>query len=85
MSPPTWQAASTRLWSPRAQAARWSTGSPSVPALAAPKPTVLQAEDAALAGGASATELSLADGGLAVDGVGGEPGNDSSLTFRVDA
>lgn len=49
------------------------------------KPTVLQAEDAALAGGASATELSLADGGLAVDGVGGEPGNDSSLTFRVDA
>ncbi|WP_105566568.1 LamG-like jellyroll fold domain-containing protein [Microbacterium halophytorum] len=47
--------------------------------------TVLQAEDAELAGGASTTELSLASGGVAVDGIGGEPGNDAALTFRVDA
>ncbi len=47
--------------------------------------TVLQAEDAELTGGATTTELSLADGGFAVTGVGGEPGNDASLTFHVDA
>ncbi len=44
-----------------------------------------QAEDAELAGGAHVVELSLAEGGRAVAGIGGEPGNDSALTFHVDA
>ncbi|WP_156760656.1 LamG-like jellyroll fold domain-containing protein [Microbacterium karelineae] len=47
--------------------------------------SVHQAEDAELAGGATVAELALADGGRAVEGVGGEPGNDSALTFRVTA
>jgi hypothetical protein len=47
--------------------------------------TEYQAEDAELAGSATVSELSLAEGGKAVTDVGGEPGNDSTLTFRVDA
>jgi hypothetical protein len=48
-------------------------------------PVVYEAEDATLAGDATATALSLASGGQAVTGVGGEPGNDSTLTFDVTA
>ncbi|SMF16011.1 Ig-like protein group 4 [Cellulosimicrobium cellulans J34] len=44
-----------------------------------------QAEDAELAGSATVVDLSLAEGGQAVAGVGGTPGNDSALTFHVDA
>ncbi|WP_093841062.1 LamG-like jellyroll fold domain-containing protein [Streptomyces aidingensis] len=44
-----------------------------------------QAEDAELGGTATTTELSLAEGGAAVTGVGGEPGNGNTLTFRVTA
>ncbi|WP_236088652.1 LamG-like jellyroll fold domain-containing protein [Antribacter soli] len=44
-----------------------------------------QAEDAALAGSATVTPYSLAEGGKAVSGIGGEPGNDSALTFTVQA
>ncbi|GAA1981526.1 Ig-like domain-containing protein [Isoptericola halotolerans] len=44
-----------------------------------------QAEDAELAGDAHVVDLSLAEGGQAVAGVGGEPGNDSTLTFQVTA
>lgn len=44
-----------------------------------------QAEDAELAGTAAAADLSLADGGKAVQGVGGEPGNGNTATFRVTA
>ncbi|MFP3712662.1 hypothetical protein [Puerhibacterium sp. TATVAM-FAB25] len=47
--------------------------------------TEYQAEETELAGSASVVDLSLAEGGQAVAGVGGEPGNDSSLTFSVDA
>jgi hypothetical protein len=47
--------------------------------------TAYQAEDAELAGSATVTELSLAEGGRAVTGVGGEPGNDAALPFRVAA
>ncbi|WP_402463994.1 LamG-like jellyroll fold domain-containing protein [Isoptericola aurantiacus] len=47
--------------------------------------TEYQAEDAELAGDASVAEYSLAEGGAAVTGVGGEPGNDNTLTFHVDA
>lgn len=47
--------------------------------------TAYQAEDAELAGDASVEDRSLADGGKAVTGVGGEPGNGNTLTFRVDA
>lgn len=45
--------------------------------------TEYQAEDAALAGTAAAVDLPLAEGGLAVQGVGGEPGNENTLTFDV--
>lgn len=44
-----------------------------------------EAEDAELAGDANVVDLTLASGGRAVDGVGGEPGNDSTLTFTVEA
>ncbi|MGU3357849.1 LamG-like jellyroll fold domain-containing protein [Microbacterium sp. M4A5_1d] len=44
-----------------------------------------QAEDGALAGTATVVEADLADGGAAVDGIGGKPGNDNTLTFTVDA
>ncbi|AEG42898.1 LamG-like jellyroll fold domain-containing protein [Isoptericola variabilis] len=47
--------------------------------------TEYQAEDAELAGSAAVVDLPLAEGGKAVAGVGGEPGNDSALTFRVAA
>ncbi len=47
--------------------------------------TEYQAEDAELAGSATVRELSLAEGGEAVSGVGGEPGNGNTLTFRVTA
>jgi hypothetical protein len=42
-----------------------------------------QAEDATLSGSAAVVDLSLAEGGTAVDGIGGEPGNTSALTFDV--
>ncbi|GAB2476405.1 Ig-like domain-containing protein [Promicromonospora xylanilytica] len=58
------------------------TTSPGAGALTA---TEYQAEDAELAGSAAVSDLSLAEGGKAVTDVGGEPGNDSTLTFRVDA
>ncbi|NQX35429.1 cell wall-binding repeat-containing protein [Herbiconiux sp. VKM Ac-2851] len=51
----------------------------------APRPTEYQAEDATLAGTAVATPLSRAQGGAAVTGVGGLPGNDSALTFDAVA
>lgn len=41
------------------------------------------AEDAALGGTASVAERSLATGGKAVTGIGGEPGNANTLTFDV--
>ncbi|MDR7385711.1 LamG-like jellyroll fold domain-containing protein [Promicromonospora iranensis] len=44
-----------------------------------------QAEDAELTGSATVADLSLAEGGKAVTDVGGDPGNGSTLTFRVDA
>ncbi|WP_169747729.1 LamG-like jellyroll fold domain-containing protein [Demequina subtropica] len=44
-----------------------------------------QAEDATLEGEAHVVDLSLAEGGQAVDGIGGAPGNVSTLTFSVDA
>lgn len=47
--------------------------------------TQYQAEDAALSGDARVVDLSLAEGGKAVEGIGGAPGNDSALTFTVDA
>jgi len=47
--------------------------------------TEYQAEDAEIAGDATVAEYSLAEGGSAVTGVGGEPGNGNTLTFRVDA
>lgn len=58
------------------------TTTPGTGALAA---TQYQAEDAELAGSATVSDLSLAEGGQAVTDVGGEPGNHSTLTFRVDA
>ncbi|MEU6247966.1 LamG-like jellyroll fold domain-containing protein [Glycomyces sp. NPDC047010] len=42
---------------------------------------VYEAEDGDLAGTAAATDLSLASGGTAVTGIGGEPGNGNTLTF----
>ena len=42
-----------------------------------------EAEDAALRGTARVAALSLARGGAAVQGVGGDPGNSSDLTFKV--
>lgn len=47
--------------------------------------TEYQAEDAELSGDATTSELGLAEGGLAVDGLGGEPGNDNAVTFTVQA
>jgi hypothetical protein len=43
--------------------------------------TAYEAEDGTIAGTATATDLSLASGGQAVTGVGGEPGNGNTLTF----
>jgi len=47
--------------------------------------TDYQAEDAELAGTTRVEELSLAEGGRAVAGIGGAPGNGNTLTFHVDA
>ncbi|MEV4472070.1 LamG-like jellyroll fold domain-containing protein [Nonomuraea sp. NPDC049504] len=47
--------------------------------------TAYQAESARLAGAAKAAPLTLADGGSAVTGVGGPPGNGNTLTFAVRA
>lgn len=44
--------------------------------------SVFEAEDAVVTGTASASELSLASGGLAVTGIGGEPGNANALGFE---
>ncbi|PYF99292.1 Ig-like domain (group 4), partial [Georgenia satyanarayanai] len=44
-----------------------------------------QAEDATLAGEARVAEYLLAEGGHAVTDVGGEPGNENTLTFSVEA
>lgn len=46
--------------------------------------TVYQAEEARADGNAEATELSLAETGVAVTGIGGEPGNSNTLTFEVE-
>ena len=42
---------------------------------------VYEAEDGQIAGTAAATDLTLASGGQAVTGIGGEPGNGNTLTF----
>ncbi|MBT2235639.1 LamG-like jellyroll fold domain-containing protein [Nonomuraea sp. NEAU-A123] len=47
--------------------------------------TVYEAEAAQLAGTAKVAQLSLASGKAAVTDVGGAPGNDSTLTFKVQA
>ncbi|RUR03107.1 LamG-like jellyroll fold domain-containing protein [Labedella endophytica] len=47
--------------------------------------TEYQAEDAELSGTAAPVDLGLAEGGLAVDGIGGDPGNDNAATFTVEA
>ncbi|HSX96632.1 MAG TPA: LamG-like jellyroll fold domain-containing protein, partial [Streptomyces sp.] len=44
-----------------------------------------EAKDAKLAGSASLTPLSLASGGTAITGIGGEPGNGNTATFTVTA
>ncbi|GAA4638534.1 Ig-like domain-containing protein [Actinoallomurus vinaceus] len=44
-----------------------------------------EAQDARLAGSATLTPLSLATGGKAITGVGGDPGNGNTATFTVDA
>ncbi|MDN3239667.1 LamG-like jellyroll fold domain-containing protein [Glycomyces tritici] len=45
------------------------------------EPVAYEAEDGTIAGTATATDLSLASGGQAVTGIGGEPGNGNTLTF----
>ncbi|MTV25107.1 cellulosome enzyme [Nitriliruptoraceae bacterium ZYF776] len=45
----------------------------------------IEAEDAELAGDVEVVDLSLASGGQAVDGIGGDPGNGNTVTFEVDA
>ena len=47
--------------------------------------TEYQAEDGELAGSATVVDLSNAEGGAAVDAIGGAPGNDNTLTFTVGA
>jgi hypothetical protein len=44
--------------------------------------TDYQAEQATISGSAAVSDLSLADGGKAVTGIGGAPGNANSLTFN---
>ncbi|MFI2433308.1 LamG-like jellyroll fold domain-containing protein [Streptomyces sp. NPDC018693] len=44
-----------------------------------------EAQDAELAGSAALTALSLATGGTAITGIGGEPGNGNTATFTVTA
>lgn len=48
-------------------------------------PTVYQAEDATTSGDAHVVDLTLAQGGQAVTGIGGNPGNNNTLTFTIDA
>ncbi|WP_135849386.1 LamG-like jellyroll fold domain-containing protein [Serinibacter arcticus] len=47
--------------------------------------TQYQAEDARVGGSAAVVDLSLAEGGKAVSGIGGEQGNGNTLTFDVEA
>ncbi|MEJ5913117.1 LamG-like jellyroll fold domain-containing protein [Pseudokineococcus sp. 1T1Z-3] len=47
--------------------------------------TAYEAEAGTTAGTAEVVDLSLASGGQAVDGVGGEPGNENTLTLEVEA
>ncbi|MFE0328069.1 LamG-like jellyroll fold domain-containing protein [Streptomyces sp. NPDC058960] len=44
-----------------------------------------EAQDARLTGSATLTPLSLATGGTAITGIGGDPGNGNTATFTVDA
>jgi hypothetical protein len=44
-------------------------------------PVLYEAESGAVAGSAAVTSLSLASGGAAVTGIGGDPGNGNTLTF----
>ncbi|WP_256361973.1 LamG-like jellyroll fold domain-containing protein [Streptomyces sp. TRM70350] len=44
-----------------------------------------EAQDAELAGSATLTPLSLATGGTAITGIGGDPGNGNTATFTVKA
>jgi hypothetical protein len=46
-------------------------------------PRAYEAEAAQRTGSAALAGLTLASGGQAVDGIGGAPGNDNALTFRV--
>lgn len=55
------------------------------PDQAALAPVVYEAEAAARAGSAAPATLSLASGGAAVTGIGGDPGNANTLTFTVSA
>jgi hypothetical protein len=48
-------------------------------------PKTYEAEDAQLGGTATIDDFSLASGGKAVTGVGGDRGNDNTLTFHVTA
>jgi hypothetical protein len=49
------------------------------------KARTYEAQDAALAGSATLTPLSLATDGTAITGVGGDPGNNNTATFTVAA
>ncbi|MFI7336916.1 LamG-like jellyroll fold domain-containing protein [Streptomyces sp. NPDC050085] len=49
------------------------------------KARTYEAQDAALAGSARLTELSLASGGTAITDIGGAPGNENTATFTVEA
>ncbi|WP_327575509.1 MULTISPECIES: LamG-like jellyroll fold domain-containing protein [unclassified Streptomyces] len=48
-------------------------------------PRTYEAQDAALAGSATLTPLSLATDGTAITGIGGDPGNGNTATFTVPA
>ncbi|MEV7979550.1 LamG-like jellyroll fold domain-containing protein [Streptomyces sp. NPDC086519] len=48
-------------------------------------PRTYEAQDAVLAGSATLTPLSLATDGTAITGIGGDPGNGNTATFRVAA
>ncbi|MGC5167570.1 LamG-like jellyroll fold domain-containing protein [Luteimicrobium sp. DT211] len=47
--------------------------------------TTVQGEDATVSGGAKVASYPLAQGGKALTGIGGEPGNDNAATFTVSA
>jgi hypothetical protein len=49
------------------------------------KARTYEAQDAALAGSATLTPLSLATDGTAITGIGGDPGNNNTATFTVAA